>query len=118
MLSIVMNNHHSKSGGMLSEYTSFRMWGILLSIYETEATYIKIRDKWWGLPLFLPSLSCPFSPTLILSRIFLPVRFSLLSASGSDDQHDDVFQLGGLPGIALGIFVRKYAELGFYERSH
>lgn len=25
------------------------------------------------------------------------------------------FQLGGIAVIALGIFVRKYAELGFYE---
>ncbi|EPR5002682.1 hypothetical protein ACU6C6_002173, partial [Escherichia coli] len=23
---------------------------------KLNATYIKIRDKWWGLPLFLPSL--------------------------------------------------------------
>ncbi|WP_409335314.1 hypothetical protein, partial [Escherichia coli] len=22
---------------------------------KLNATYIKIRDKWWGLPLFLPS---------------------------------------------------------------
>lgn len=43
------------------------------------------------------------------------MKFSLLSATGTDDQHDDVFQLGGIARIALGIFVRKYAELGFYE---
>ncbi len=57
-----------------------------------------------------------FSPTLILAYFFR-VRFFSLSASGTDDQHDDVFQLGGIAGsgIALGIFVRKYAELGFYE---
>nr|DAQ51138.1 MAG TPA: hypothetical protein [Caudoviricetes sp.]DAT34887.1 MAG TPA: hypothetical protein [Caudoviricetes sp.] len=27
--------------GCLSEYTSFRMWGILLSIYETECNLYK-----------------------------------------------------------------------------
>lgn len=26
---------------------------------KLNATYIKIRDKWWGLPLFLPSLILP-----------------------------------------------------------
>lgn len=46
------------------------------------------------------------------------MKFSLLSATGTDDQHDDVFQLGGIAVIALGIFVRKYAELGFTKRSH
>ena len=28
------------------------------------------------------------------------------------------FSWAALPGIALGIFVRKYAELGFTKRSH
>ncbi|MBW6098338.1 MASE1 domain-containing protein [Escherichia coli] len=27
------------------------------------------------------------------------------------------FQLGGIAGIALGIFVRKYAELGFLRNA-
>ncbi len=26
---------------------------------KLNATYIKIRDKWWGFPLFLPSLILP-----------------------------------------------------------
>ena len=60
---------------------------------KLNATYIKIRDKWWGLPLFLPSLILPiFAHINTFRRIFLPVRsFSLLSATGTDDQHDDVF---------------------------
>lgn len=82
---------------------------------KLNATYIKIRDKWWGFRCSCLLSSCPFSPILILSRIFLPVRFSLLPAFGTDDQHDDVFSWAALPGIALGIFVRKYAELGIYE---
>ncbi len=91
------------------------MWGILLSIYETECNLYKNRDKWWGLPLFLPSLILPIFATLILSRIFLPVRFFSFICLCTDDQHDDVFQLGGIARDHLGIFVRKYAELGFYE---
>lgn len=40
--------------------------------------------------------------------------FSLLSASGTDDQHDDVFQLGGIAVIALG-FCPQICRAGFYE---
>ncbi len=83
---------------------------------KLNANYIKIRDKWWGLPLFLPSLILPvFAHINTFAHISSGEVFSLLSAFGTDDQHDDVFQLGGIAGIALGIFVRKYAELGFYE---
>ncbi len=86
---------------------------------KLNATYIKIRDKWWGLPLFLPSLILPiFAHINTFAHISSGEVFLFLSASGTDDQHDDVFQLGGIAGIALGIFVRKYAELGFQKRSH
>ena len=87
---------------------------------KLNATYIKIRDKWWGLPLFLPSFNLAhFSPTLILSRIFLPVKFFLfylpLALMISMMMF---FSWAALPGSPLGIFVRKYAELGFTKRSH
>ncbi len=56
-----------------------------------------------GLPLFLPSLILPiFAHINTFAHISSGEVFSL-SASGSDDQHDDVFQLGGIAGIALGI---------------
>lgn len=35
------------------------MWGFCWASMKLNATYIKIRDKWWGLPLFLPSLILP-----------------------------------------------------------
>ncbi len=91
------------------------MWGILLSIYETECNLYKNTCKWWGLPLFLPSLILPIFAHIILSRIFLPVRFFSFICLWLDDQHDDVFQLGGIARDRLRDFVRKYAELGFYE---
>ncbi|MCX2240525.1 MASE1 domain-containing protein, partial [Escherichia coli] len=81
-----------------------------------NATYIKIRDKWWGLPLFLPSLILPIfahintfahisSGEVFLFYLPLALMISMMM----------FFSWAALPGIALGIFVRKYAELGFYE---
>ena len=83
---------------------------------KLNATYIKIRDKWWGLPLFLPSLILPIfahintfahisSGEVFLFYLPLALMISMMM----------FFSWAALPGIALGIFVRKYAELGFYE---
>ncbi len=87
---------------------------------KLNATYIKIRDKWWGLPLFLPSLILPIfahintfahisSGEVFLFYLPLALMISMMM----------FFQLGGIARwIALGIFVRKYAELGFTKRYH
>lgn len=83
---------------------------------KLNATYIKIRDKWWGLPLFLPSLILPIfahintfahisSGEVFLFYLPLALMISMMM----------FFSWAALPGITLGIFVRKYAELGFYE---
>lgn len=83
---------------------------------KLNATYIKIRDKWWGLPLFLPFLILPIfahintfahisSGEVFLFYLPLALMISMMM----------FFSWAALPGIALGIFVRKYAELGFYE---
>ena len=83
---------------------------------KLNATYIKTRDKWWGLPLFLPSLILPIfghintfahisSGEVFLFYLPLALMISMMM----------FFSWAALPGIALGIFVRKYAELGFYE---
>ena len=65
---------------------------------KLNATYIKIRDKWRGLPLFLPSLILPIFAHINTFAHISSGEVFLLSASGTDDQHDDVFQLGGIAG--------------------
>ena len=80
-----------------------------------NATYIKIRLINGGasaVPAFFNLAH--FSPTLILSRIFLPVKFSLLSATGIDDQPDDVFQLGGIARDHRD-FCPEICRAGFFE---
>lgn len=83
---------------------------------KLNATYIKIRDKWWGLPLILPSLILPvFAQINTFAHIssgevflfYLPLALMISMMM--------FFGWAALPGIALGIFVRKYAELGLYE---
>ena len=69
-----------------------------------------------GLPLFPPSLILPiFAHINTFAHISSGEVFSL-SAFGTDDQHDDVFQPGGIARDHLKDFVRKYAELGFTKR--
>ncbi len=69
-----------------------------------------------GLPLFLPSLILPIfahintfahisSGEVFLFYLPLALMISMMM----------FFSWAALPGITLGIFVRKYAELGFYE---
>lgn len=81
-----------------------------------NATCIKIHDKRWGFPLFLPSLILPTfthistfvyisSGEVLLFYLPLALMISMMM----------FFNWAALPGVALRIFVRKYAELGFYE---
>ncbi len=71
-----------------------------------------------GLPLFLPSLILPIfahintfahisSGEVFLFYLPLALMISMM-----------MFSAGRHCWIALGIFVRKYAELGFTKRSH
>ncbi len=83
---------------------------------KLNATYIKIRDKWWGLPLFLPSLILPIFAHINTFAHISSGEVFLLSASGSDDQHDDVFSWAALPGIALGIFA-QICRAGFLRNA-
>ena len=86
---------------------------------KLNATYIKIRDKWWGLPLFLPSLILPiFAHINTFAHISSGESFSLLSVQlALMISMMMFFSWAALPGIALGIFVRKYAELGFLRNA-
>lgn len=70
---------------------------------KLNATYIKIRDKWWGLPLFLPSLILPIfahintfahisSGEVFLFYLPLALMISMMM----------FFSWAALPGIALG----------------
>lgn len=78
--------------------------------------YIAIRDKWWGLPLVLPSLLLPFishantyahvaSGDVILFYLPLALLMSIMLSFG----------WAALPGIALAIFLRKYPQVGLNE---
>ncbi|POT60035.1 sensor domain-containing phosphodiesterase [Citrobacter amalonaticus] len=79
-------------------------------------TYIKIRDKWWALPLILPPLLLPVlynantythigSGDVILFYLPLALMISLTL----------FFGWAALPGIALAIFIRKYPQVGLPE---
>lgn len=93
------------------------MWGILLSIYETECNLYKNNViNGGGVPLILPSLILPvFAQINTFAHIssgevflfYLPLALMISMMM--------FFGWAALPGIALGIFVRKYAELGLYE---
>ncbi len=85
---------------------------------KLNATYIKIRDKWWGLPLFLPSLILPiFAHINTFAHISSGEVFLFLSAFGTDDQHDDVFQLGGIARDHLRLSANMQSWV-FTKRSH
>ncbi len=83
---------------------------------KLNATYIKIRDKWWGLPLILPSLILPvFAQINTFAHISSGEVFLFYLPPALMISMMMFFGWAALPGIALGIFVRKYAELGLYE---
>ncbi len=81
---------------------------------KLNATYIKIRDKWWGLPLFLPSLILPIfahintfahisSGEVFLFYLPLALMISMM-----------MFSAGLHCRIALGILSANM-QAGFYE---
>lgn len=78
--------------------------------------YIAIRDKWWGLPLVLPSILLPLvsqtntyahvaTGDVILLYLPLSLMMSLML----------FFGWAALPGIILAIFIRKYPQVGLVE---
>ena len=78
--------------------------------------YIAIRDKWWGLPLVLPSILLPLvsqtntyahvaTGDVILLYVPLSLMMSLML----------FFGWAALPGIILAIFIRKYPQVGLVE---
>lgn len=79
-------------------------------------SYIAIRDKWWGLPLVLPSLFLPLvshtntyahvaTGDVILFYLPLSLMMSLMI----------FFGWAALPGIVLAVFIRKYPQVGLAE---
>ncbi len=87
---------------------------------KLNATYIKIRDKWWGLPLFLPSLILPIfahintfahisSGEVFLFYLPLALMISMMM----------FFQLGGIAGDRLRDFLSANMQSWvFTKRSH
>lgn len=83
---------------------------------KLNATYIKIRDKWWGLLLFLLFLILLiFAYINTFAHIFFGEVFFFYLLLALMISMMMFFSWAALLGIALGIFVCKYAELGFYE---
>lgn len=79
-------------------------------------TYIKYRDKWWGLPLFLPSILLPVlnlantyaqisSGTVTLFYLPLALLMSSMVFLG----------WAAIPGIIIALFIRKFALVGLAE---
>lgn len=85
---------------------------------KLNQTYIKIRDKWWVLPLILPSLLLPIlsiantyahtnTGSGNVSLFYLPLAFTISLMS--------FFDWAALPGIAVAIFWNRYPIVGLYE---
>lgn len=83
---------------------------------KLNKTYINIRDKWWGLPLILPSILLPVlssantyahTSTGNVVLFYLPLAFMLSLML--------FFGWAALPGIVLAIFWRRYPQTGLYE---
>lgn len=83
---------------------------------KLNKTYINIRDKWWGLPLILPSILLPvlssantyaLTSTGNVVLFYLPLAFMLSLML--------FFGWAALPGIVLAIFWRRYPQTGLYE---
>ncbi|NDO79439.1 sensor domain-containing phosphodiesterase [Citrobacter sp. NCU1] len=83
---------------------------------DLKKLYIRIRDKWWALPLILPSLLLPllsntntFASTatgnVVLFYLPLALMLSLML----------FFGWAALPGIAIAIFWYKFSQVGWYE---
>lgn len=83
---------------------------------KLNKNYINIRDKWWGLPLILPSILLPvlssantyaLTSTGNVVLFYLPLAFMLSLML--------FFGWAALPGIVLAIFWRRYPQTGLYE---
>ncbi|WP_045446092.1 bifunctional diguanylate cyclase/phosphodiesterase [Citrobacter sp. S-77] len=83
---------------------------------KLNKNYIRIRDKWWALPLILPSLLLPLlssantyahisTGNIVLFYLPLALMISLML----------FFGLAALPGIIIAIFWSKYSQLGLSE---
>ncbi|MBJ3589649.1 sensor domain-containing phosphodiesterase [Salmonella enterica subsp. enterica serovar Saintpaul] len=83
---------------------------------KLNKNYIRIRDKWWALPLILPSSLLPILSTattyahistgsIILFYLPLALMISLML----------FFGLAALPGIIVAIFCYKYPQVGLSE---
>lgn len=91
-------------------------WGFCWASMKLNKTYINIRDKWWGLPLILPSILLPvlssantyaLTSTGNVVLFYLPLAFMLSLML--------FFGWAALPGIVLAIFWRRYPQTGLYE---
>ncbi len=85
---------------------------------KLNATYIKIRDKWWGLPLFLPSLILPIfahintfahisSGEVFLFYLPLALMISMMM----------FFSWAALPGDRLRDFCPQICRAGFLRNA-
>ncbi|EPJ3204981.1 sensor domain-containing phosphodiesterase [Salmonella enterica subsp. enterica serovar Derby] len=83
---------------------------------KLNKNYISIRDKWWALPLILPSLLLPLlstantyahisTGTVILFYLPLALTISLML----------FFSWAALPGIIIAIGWYKYPQVGLFE---
>ncbi|WP_410749809.1 EAL domain-containing protein [Citrobacter sp. U14242] len=83
---------------------------------KLNKNYISIRDKWWALPLILPSLLLPLlstantyahisTGTVILFYMPLALTISLML----------FFSWAALPGIIIAIGWYKYPQVGLFE---
>lgn len=83
---------------------------------KLNKNYISIRDKWWALPLILPSLLLPLlstantyahisTGTVVLFYLPLALMISLML----------FFSWAALPGIIIAIGWYKYPQVGLFE---
>lgn len=79
---------------------------------KLNKSYINIRDKWWGLPLILPSILLPVlssantyahTSTGNVVLFYLPLAFMLSLML--------FFGWAALPGIVIAIFWRRYPPI-------
>lgn len=80
---------------------------------KLKEKYSAIRDKWWGLPLVLPSIMLPLvshlntyahvaSGDVVLLYLSLALMMSMMI----------FFSWAAIPGIVLALFLRKYPQIG------
>ena len=82
---------------------------------KLNKNYICMRDRWWALPLIIPSLLLPIlstantyahisTGTVILFYMPLALMISLML----------FFGWAALPGIIISIICYKYPQVGFF----